>query len=161
MLGPFWWALHSLSNRVRSWQHPFELDPTLGLSLNFYLHFKCFPLSSFPSTPIPSPILLLTNLPVGSCFPVLAFPYTGASSLHRTKSLSSHWCPTRHNPYVLFYICCWRHGSLHVYSLVGGLVPGSSGEYWLVYIVPPMGLQTPSNLCVLSLAGQLGTLCSV
>jgi hypothetical protein len=28
---------------------------------------------------------------------------------------------------ILCYICCWSHGSLHLYSLVGGLVPGSSG----------------------------------
>jgi hypothetical protein len=28
---------------------------------------------------------------------------------------------------ILCYICEWSHGSLHVYSLVGGLVPGSSG----------------------------------
>ena len=28
---------------------------------------------------------------------------------------------------ILCYICSWSHGSLHVYSLVGGLVPGSSG----------------------------------
>jgi hypothetical protein len=49
-----------------------------------------------------------------------------------------------------------------VYSLVGGLVPGSSGGYWLVHIVvPPMGLQTPSAPWVLSLAPSLGTLCSV
>ena len=30
-----------------------------------------------------------------SHLPSLAFSYTGASSLHRTKSLSSHSCPTR------------------------------------------------------------------
>ena len=31
-------------------------------------------------------------------------------------------------------------------SLVGDLVPGSSGGYWWVHIVvPPMGLQTPSS----------------
>jgi hypothetical protein len=37
-------------------------------------------------------------------------------------------------------------------SLVGGLVPGSSGGYWLVHIVVlPMGLQTPSAPWVLSL----------
>jgi hypothetical protein len=30
--------------------------------------------------------------PTHSCFLVLAFPYTGASSLHRTKDFSSHWC---------------------------------------------------------------------
>ena len=28
---------------------------------------------------------------------------------------------------ILCYICGWRHGSLHVYSLVRGFVPGSSG----------------------------------
>jgi hypothetical protein len=29
---------------------------------------------------------------------------------------------------TLCYICGWSHGSLHVYSLVGDLVPGSSGR---------------------------------
>jgi hypothetical protein len=49
-----------------------------------------------------------------------------------------------------------------VYSLVGGLVPGSSGGFWLVHVVvPPMGLQTPSAPWVLSLVPPLGTLCSV
>jgi hypothetical protein len=49
-----------------------------------------------------------------------------------------------------------------VFSLVGGLVPGSSGGYWLVHIVvPPMGLQTPSAPWVPSLAPSLGTLSSV
>jgi hypothetical protein len=28
---------------------------------------------------------------------------------------------------ILGYICSWSYGSLHVYSLVGGLVPGSFG----------------------------------
>jgi hypothetical protein len=27
---------------------------------------------------------------------------------------------------ILCYICSWSHGSLHVYSMVGGLVPESS-----------------------------------
>jgi hypothetical protein len=27
---------------------------------------------------------------------------------------------------ILCYICIWSHGSLPVYSLVGGLVPGST-----------------------------------
>jgi len=34
------------------------------------------------------------------------------------------------NKAILCYICSWSHGSVHVYSLGGGLVPGSSG--WLV-----------------------------
>jgi hypothetical protein len=59
---------------------------------------------------------------------------------------------------ILCYICGWSHG----YSLVGGLVPGSSGGYWLVRIaVPSMGMQTPSAPWVLSLVPPLGTLCSV
>ena len=31
------------------------------------------------------------------------------------------------NKAILCYICVWSHGSFHLYSLVGGLVPGSSG----------------------------------
>ena len=34
-------------------------------------------------------------LPIHSCLPVLAFPYTGSFSLHRTKGFSAHWWPTR------------------------------------------------------------------
>jgi hypothetical protein len=52
------------------------------------------------------------------------------------------------------------HGPLHVYTLVGGLVPGSSGGYWLAHIVPSIGLQAPSASSVF-LAPPLGTLCSV
>jgi hypothetical protein len=68
-----------------------------------YLHFKCYPLPLFPlwKHPIPSslpsycegahtPTHLLPFPP-----PTLAFPYTKTQSLHRTKALSSHSCPTR------------------------------------------------------------------
>jgi hypothetical protein len=34
--------------------------------------------------------------------------------------------PIMPNKAILCYICSWSHGSLHVYCLVGGLVPGSS-----------------------------------
>jgi hypothetical protein len=34
--------------------------------------------------------------------------------------------PLMPNKAILCYICSWSHGSLHVYSLVGGLVPGCS-----------------------------------
>jgi hypothetical protein len=34
---------------------------------------------------------------------------------------------------ILCYICSWSHGSLYVYSLVDGLVPGSSeGTDWFL-----------------------------
>jgi hypothetical protein len=36
---------------------------------------------------------------------------------------------------ILWDICGWSHGSLHVYSLVSSLVPGSSGESgWLILL---------------------------
>ena len=36
---------------------------------------------------------------------------------------------------ILFYICSWSHGSLHVYSLVGALVPGRFwGFGWLILL---------------------------
>ena len=36
---------------------------------------------------------------------------------------------------ILCYIYSWSHGSLHVYSLVGGLVPGRSwGSGWLILL---------------------------
>jgi len=98
----------------------------------FYLHFKCYPFCQ--STPHPElPILSPQPLPPWRCspshpptpsyLPTLAFPYIGAMSLHRTKGFSSHCCQTNA---ILCYICSWSHGSLHVYSWGGGLVPGSS-----------------------------------
>jgi hypothetical protein len=70
--------------------------------------------------------------------------------------------PLLTNKTIFCCTCSWSHVSLHVYSLVGGLVPGSSGGYWVVHIVvPPMGLQTPSTPWVLSLAPPLEVLYSV
>jgi hypothetical protein len=100
-----------------------------------YLHFKCYPLSWFPlwKFPIPFPLPLLLwgwslHQSTQSRFPILAFPYTGASSLHKTKSLSSHWCPTRPSSTT------YSDGDMGS-SLVGGLVPGSSGESgWLILL---------------------------
>jgi hypothetical protein len=43
--------------------------------------------------------------------------------------------PEISNKAILCYICGWSHGSLHVYFLVGGLVPGSSaGSGWLILL---------------------------
>jgi hypothetical protein len=39
------------------------------------------------------------------------------------------------NKAILCYICSWSHGSLHVFSLVDGLVPGSSGDTgWFILL---------------------------
>jgi hypothetical protein len=62
----------------------------------FYLHFKCYPLSWFPLRNAPSQphppasMRVLTHPPTNSLLTALAFPYTGASRLHRTKDLPSH-----------------------------------------------------------------------
>jgi hypothetical protein len=48
--------------------------------------FPCFPFEA--PYPIISPPV---HQPTHSAFSVLAFPYTGALSLHRTKGLSFHW----------------------------------------------------------------------
>jgi hypothetical protein len=53
---------------------------------------------------------------------------------------------------ILCYMCSWSLESLHVYSLVGGLVPGSSGVLVGSYCCSSYGLQTPSAPWVLSLA---------
>jgi hypothetical protein len=77
-------------------KHIYPLHNFYLFLLDIYLHFKCYPFPSFlsdnppiPSIPIPCspthPLLLLA----------LAFPNTGALSLHRTKGLSSHWWQTR------------------------------------------------------------------
>jgi len=65
----------------------------------FYLHFKCYSLSHKPPTPSPSPSSIRVFFhPNHSPFlplPSLTFPFTGGSSLGRTKGFSSHGCPTR------------------------------------------------------------------
>jgi hypothetical protein len=77
-------------------------------------------------------------------------------NLHRTKGFSSHWCPRRPSfamqlepwvtPCVLF---SWWFS------------PWELSGVWLVIIVLPMGLQTPSAPSVLYLISPSETLCSV
>jgi len=66
------------------------------------LHFKYCLHSWSPlhKCPIPSSLLfaskrVLLQSPNHSCLTVLASSYGGASSLHRTKGLPSHWCQIR------------------------------------------------------------------
>jgi hypothetical protein len=104
----------------------------LFLKLDIFLFtFQILFLSSFPLRKPPYLIPPLpAHYPTHSRFPVLAFPYAGAQSLHKTKGLSliSHKA-------ILCYILGWSLESLHVYSLVGGLVPGSSGgSGWFILL---------------------------
>ena len=123
-----------------------------------------FPVSppqiSYPPPPSLADVRKLPHLPTHYCFSALAFPYSGVLSLHWTKGLSSHWCPTR--PSSATY-AARAMGSLHVYVLFGWWF--SSWELWGVWLVDnvvlSMRLQTASALSVLSLVPPLGNLCSV
>jgi hypothetical protein len=69
----------------------------------------------YPISPLPA------YQPTHSCFPTLALPYMESSQDQEPL------LPLMSNKSILCYICSCSHESLHVYSLVGGLVPGSSG----------------------------------
>ena len=109
-----------------------------------------FPVSP-PETPYtihppPTSMRLLPHPPTHTCLPALTFLYTGTSSLHKTKGLSSHWCLTGH-PLLHKWLEPW---SLHVYSLIGGLFPESSGgSGWLILFFlwgcKPLQLLAQSN----------------
>jgi hypothetical protein len=94
-----------------------------------YLHFKSFPLSRSPlwKPPIPSlpPCLYecasLHPLP-SSCPDILL--HWGIKYPQVQGMLPSPMS----NKAILCHICGQCHGSLHVYSSVGGPVPGSSGD---------------------------------
>jgi hypothetical protein len=117
-----------------------------------------------------SPFLVLTRPPQNHLFHPPLLLRWGCSPTHPLTPASPSWhSPTlehgaftepRASPLIphkaiLCYICSWSH---HVYSLVGGLIPGCSGKLWLVDIsVLPIGLQTSSALWVLSLTPPLGT----
>ena len=84
-------------------------------------------LSPFPVSPTQAPSLflptsvcmrVLPDLATHSCVNLLAFPYPGSSSLHRIKGLSSQWCQIRQSSATM---------GTPLYSLLGGLVPGSFG----------------------------------
>jgi hypothetical protein len=122
------------------------------------IHFSSFssenPLSPPPHTaPYPTPSSFLT----------LAFPYNG----HRTFTGPRTSTPIDDklgHPLLHMQLEPWvpPFVLLLLLFLIGSLVKGSSGWYWLVHIiVPPMELQTPLAPLVLSLVPSLESLCFV
>jgi hypothetical protein len=102
-----------------------------------YLHFQCYPLSWLPiwkppsHAPDPASVRMLPLPPTHSHLPILTFPYTGAMESSQDQgTLLPLMLPTK-----FCYICSWNHGSLHVYSFIGELFPGSSGgSGWLIFL---------------------------
>ena len=83
------------------------------------------------------PLRILLSHPTSFCF------YEGVPAPHSFTSPHFHipfyWSivpsqdkgpllPLMHKKAILCYMCGWSHGHLHVYSLVGGLDPGSTGS---------------------------------
>ena len=106
--------------------------------LNFYWIFSLFTLQLLSPFPVSPPQILYPILPPTASMRVLSH----TPSPHH-PSIPLHWgiepsqdqgppLPLMPDKAILCYICGWSHGSLHVYSLVGGLVPGSSG--WLILL---------------------------
>jgi hypothetical protein len=107
-----------------------------------YLHLKCYPLSWFP---LQKPFFCIHHCPTS----MTLFPHPPTHPLPLPcPGISLHWVielPQDPGPLLLLmsdkailcYICGWSHGSLHVYSFVHGLVPGSSGGsgWFLVFII--------------------------
>ena len=96
-----------------------------------YLHFKCYTPSQSPLCKPSIPFLLpfvskmvLPHSSTHSCLTTLASPYARARILH------NHGPPLPLVPdkAILCYFC--SHGPIHVYSVVGGLIPESSGQGW-------------------------------
>jgi len=55
--------------------------------------FPVSPLQTlYPIFPYPASMSMRPQPPTHSCFTILALLYIGASSLHKTKGLLSHWC---------------------------------------------------------------------
>jgi len=85
----------------------------------------------YPISPSPASLRMLPDprthivLPCGPGIPL----YQGIEPSEDQGPL----LPLMSNKVILCYICGWSYGSLYVYSLVGGSVPGSSGvSGWLI-----------------------------
>jgi hypothetical protein len=107
--------------------------------LDIYLLLKCYNLSLIPPQPMfyPPPASMRvfpihppTHSPTHTPSPLSNFPTLGIKpSLQDQGPL----LPLMLNKAILCYICSWYHGSLHFYSLVGGLV-SSLWKLWGVWL---------------------------
>ena len=97
-----------------------------------YLHFKCYHLSWFPSenplSPPPSPCSPTNPLPL----PGPGIPLCWGIEPSQEQR---HLLPLMTNQVILCYICSYSHESHDVFSLVGGLVPKSSGQFILLFFL--------------------------
>jgi hypothetical protein len=104
-----------------------------------YLYFRYYPFPNFPprnSLSHPHPSCFYEGVPHPPTHPVP--PPCPTIPLHWGTKPS--WdkgplLPLMPYKVILCYIYSWSHGSLRVYSLVGGLNPGSSGWLTLLFFL--------------------------
>jgi hypothetical protein len=111
----------------------------------FYWIFSLFTFQMLPPSPSPQSLRNPLSHPLSPCFfegvpHPLPTPRPGIPTLGHQACIGSRGqgplLPLMPVKAILCYICGWSHGSLRVYSLVGGLVPGSSGENgWLILLL--------------------------
>ena len=101
-----------------------------------YLDFKCYPLPLFPpESPLYHPAHFYECAPPPT-YPLqppgLGIPlYRGNKPSQDQRPL----LPLIFHKAILCYVCGWIHWLLHVYSLVGGLVPVISGwSGWFIFL---------------------------
>jgi hypothetical protein len=123
----------SISNFLKNLQIDFhsgctilQLD-TLSIYISNVIPFPGFPSGTPLFHPLPSASMSMLPFPTTHSYLLtLTLPYTGASS--PSQDLGP-LLPPMFNKAILCYICSWSHGSLHVYSLLDGLVSESSGSW--------------------------------
>jgi hypothetical protein len=101
-----------------------------------YLYFKYisqYPCPTQTHYPIPSPLASMRVIPHSSTQLLLPRPCIHLLWGIKHSQDQGPLLPLMPDKATLCYICGWSHGLLHVYSLLSGLVPGSSGgRGWLV-----------------------------
>jgi hypothetical protein len=129
-----------------------------------YVHFKYYPRSWFlllqPTILLPSPCLYEgvpspPNQLLSLCHSIYLLWGIKPSQVQGLP------LPLMPDKAILCYICSWSHRSLHLYSLIGGLVLGKSwGHGWLGWYYSSYGFTNPFSSFSLSPNSSIGSLCS-
>jgi hypothetical protein len=108
-------------------------SPLLLLDIFFIYILNVIPFPGFPSKKHPPPLFpLLTNPPIPA-----SLRWYSHTLVHRVF-IGQRASPPTDDQVILCYICSWSHESHHVCSLVGDIVPGSSGvtgEFILLFLL--------------------------